>query len=72
MKVKLNVGKLRQQMRLHGVKSYKQLAEVCGFSFYTFQDNKNRREIINQEHLWLVSDYFGCNMSDLVYPDWDD
>lgn len=72
MKIKLDVGKLRQEMRSHNVKSYRQLAKVCGFSFYTFQDNKNRRESISKEHLWLVADYFGCDMKDLVYPDWED
>lgn len=72
MKIKLDIGSLRRQMRKHGIKTYKQLAEVCGFSFFTFQDNKNRREAISKEHLWLVAEYFGCDMKDLVYPDWED
>ena len=72
MKIKLDIDKLRQQMHKNGIKTYKQLAKECGFSFYTFQDNKNRRESISKEHLWLIAEYLSCDMKDLVYPDWED
>ena len=72
MKIKLDIGKLRKIMHKNNIKTYRQLALECGFSFYTFQDNKNRRGSISKEHLWLISEYLDCDMKELIYLDWEE
>ena len=72
MKIKLDIGKLRQVMRDSGIKNYTELAKVCGISYSSFMIGKNRYEIVSLEILWSISDELGVSINDLVYPDWED
>ena len=72
MKIKLDIGKLRQVMRDCGIKNYTELAKVCGISYDSFMIGKNRREIVSLEILWSIADELGVSINDLVYPDWED
>lgn len=72
MKIKLDIGKLRQAMRDSGIKNYTELAKVCGISYDSFVSGKNRYEIVSLEILWSISDELGVPINDLVYPDWED
>ena len=72
MKVKLNVNRLRQIMRDRKIKTYTQLAEVCGISYSSFMGGKDRRGILSLELLWMISDELDVSINELVYPDWED
>jgi hypothetical protein len=72
MKIKLDIGKLRQIMKNCGIKNYSQLARDCGISYDSFISGKNRYEIVSLEILWCISDELGVSINDLVYPDWED
>lgn len=72
MKIKLDVGRLRQIMRKRGIHTYKELAEQSGVSLYALWIEKNRTETLSKENLWLIADCLECTINDIVYPDWSD
>lgn len=70
MKVYLDKDKVLNQMILHRVKSYKQLAELSGAELNTLCSALSSKRA-SPEVSWLLADYFDCDIMDLWSVDWE-
>lgn len=72
MKIKVDIEKLYQLMAKRKIKSLTELSSQSGVSYNSLGRELLRTGTLSRENLWLISDYFECNINDFVYPDWED
>lgn len=70
MKIKIDEKKLMERMKSKDIKSYKELAEICGIPLATLYTSRSSNKAPSKETLWLLSVGLDCSINDLVYADW--
>lgn len=72
MRIKIDEKKLAELMEQRGIKTYRELAEVCGIPLGTIYTSRSIHNAASKETLWLISEGLNCSINDFVYPDWND
>lgn len=72
MRIKIDEKKLKAKMVAKGIKSYKNLAEICGIPLQTIYTSRSLYRAASKETLWLLSEGLECTINDIICVDWGD
>lgn len=71
MKIVLNYSEIERIMAEKRIMSYRQLSEGAGLPLKTVYNNRNYAKSVTITTAWLIADYLGCKIDDIVKPEWD-
>ena len=72
IKVRFDYDEIEKKMHEKGIENTKQLCVEAGVNYHSFIQYKNKpQKGITFANAWLIAEYLGCDLMQIVRPVWD-
>jgi hypothetical protein len=70
MKIRFDFGEIERRAAEKGITKLSQLCLEAGVPYMALRKNKSRGSGASITNAWLLSDYLGCSINDIIAVDW--
>ena len=70
MKIMLNTDEVMSRAKSLGIDRLSTLCQAAGANYSTIRNNISIRAGISIENAYLLSDYLGCTINDIIIAEW--